>query len=219
MTFIKRTELKGIVPLTKATVLTDRFDRALLYATHVHGGQVRKETSIPYVAHLLAVAATVLEYGGDEDLAIAALLHDSVEDQGGKARLDDVRNRFGNRVARIVEACSDSLADTGKGERKADWRPRKEAYLAHLRTADEDILWVSLADKVHNARSILRDLRKPDIGEKVWVRFSVDKEQTLWYYHSLAQIFCEKLSNQLADELREIVEVLQTEAGTSRRSA
>jgi len=90
-----------------STVLTDRFDRALLYATHVHGGQVRKGTSTPYVAHLLAVAATVLEYGGDEDLAIAALLHDSVEDQGGKARLEDVRNRFGERVARIVQACSD----------------------------------------------------------------------------------------------------------------
>ena len=116
-----------------------------------------------------------------------------------------------------MEACSDSLADTGKGERKADWRPRKEAYLAHLRTADEDILWVSLADKVHNARTILRDLRKPDIGEKVWARFSVDKEQTLWYYHSLAQIFCEKLSNQLADELREIVEVLKAEVGKARR--
>jgi (p)ppGpp synthase/HD superfamily hydrolase len=101
--------------LTTATVLTDRFDRALLYATHVHEGQVRKGTSTPYVAHLLAVAATVLEYGGDEDLAIAALLHDSVEDQGGKARLDDIRNRFGEGVARIVEACSDSLADTGKG--------------------------------------------------------------------------------------------------------
>jgi (p)ppGpp synthase/HD superfamily hydrolase len=139
----------------KATALTDRFDRALLYVTHVHGGQVRKGTSIPYVAHLLAVAATVLEYGGDEDLAIAALLHDSAEDQGGKARLDDVRNRFGEGVARIVEACSNSLADTGKGERKAHWQERKEAYLAHLRTADEDILWVSLADKVHNARSIL----------------------------------------------------------------
>jgi (p)ppGpp synthase/HD superfamily hydrolase len=184
-------------------VLTDRFDRALLYATHVHGGQVRKGTSTPYVAHLLAV--------GDEDLAIAALLHDSVEDQGGKARLDDVRNRFGDGVARVVEACSDSLADTGKGERKADWRPRKEAYLAHLRAADEDILWVSLADKVHNARTILRDLRKPDIGEKVWARFSVDKEQTLWYYHSLAEIFCERLSNQLSNELREIVEVLKAE--------
>src|SRR3954465_5882699 len=86
--------------MSKATVLTDRFDRAPLYATHVHGGQVRKATSIPYIAHLLAVAATVLEYGGDEDLTIAALLHDSVEDQGGKARLNDVCNRFGERVAR-----------------------------------------------------------------------------------------------------------------------
>src|SRR3954470_21398204 len=102
--------------MTKPTALTDRFDRALLYATHVHGGQVRKGTSTPYVAHLLAVAATVLEYGGDENLAIAALLHDSAEDQGGAARLEDVRNRFGEHVARIVEACSDSLADTAKGE-------------------------------------------------------------------------------------------------------
>src|SRR6476620_4676468 len=119
--------------MSQATVLTDKFDRALLYATHVHGGQVRKGTSTPYVAHLLAAAATVLEYGGDEDLAIAALLHDSVEDQGGKARLDDVRNRFGEGVAEIVEGCSDSLADTGKGERKADSQERKGAYLAHLR--------------------------------------------------------------------------------------
>ena len=101
--------------MSDVTVLTDRFDRALLYATHVHGGQRRKGTSTPYVAHLLAVAATVLEYGGDEDLAIAALLHDSVEDQGGKARLEDVRNRFGERVAQIVQACSDSLADTAQG--------------------------------------------------------------------------------------------------------
>ena len=197
--------------MTKATMLTDRFDRALLYATHVHGGQIRKGTSTPYVAHLLAVTATVLEYGGDEDLAIAALLHDSVEDQGGKARLDDVRNRFGEGVARIVEACSDSLADTGKGERKAHWRERKEAYLARLRTADEDVLWVSLADKVHNARTILRDLRKPDIGEKVWARFNVSTKQTLWYYRSFADIFCERLSNQLSNELREIVEVLEAE--------
>jgi HD domain len=206
------------VPLTKANVLTDRFDRALLYAIHVHGGQVRKGTSTPYVAHLLAVAATVLEYGGDEDLAIAALLHDSVEDQGGKARLDDVRNRFGEGVARIVEACSDSLADTGKGERKAHWQERKEAYLAHLRTADEDILWVSLADKVHNARAILRDLRKPDIGEKVWARFNVSTKQTLWYYRSLADIFCERLSNQLSNELREIVEVLEAEVAKAASS-
>ena len=145
--------------MSKATVLTDRFDRALLYATHVHGGQLRKGTTIPYVAHLLAVAATVLEYGGDEDLAIAALLHDSVEDQGGKARLNDVRNRFGKRVARIVEGCSDSLADTGKRRAQGRSKTRRQAYLAHLRKADEDNLRVSLADKVHNARAILRDLR------------------------------------------------------------
>src|SRR4051795_5240810 len=112
--------LREVAMMEGATILTDRFDRALLYAAHVHGGQVRKGTSTPYVAHLLAVSATVLEYGGDEDLAVAALLHDSVEDQGGKARLEDVGNRFGNRVARIVAACSDSLADTAKGERKAD---------------------------------------------------------------------------------------------------
>jgi (p)ppGpp synthase/HD superfamily hydrolase len=194
--------------MNKATVLTDRFDRALLYATHVHGGQVRKKTSTPYVAHLLAVAATVLEYGGDEDLA--ALLHDSAEDQGGKARLEDVRNRFGERVARIVEACSDSLADTATGEPKADWRERKEAYLADLRKADEDILRVSLADKVHNTRAILRDQRKPDIGEEVWARFTQPKEQTLWYYRSLADRFCERLPGQLSNELREIVDVLES---------
>jgi (p)ppGpp synthase/HD superfamily hydrolase len=163
------------------------------------------------VAHLLAVAATVLEHGGDEDLAIAALLHDSVEDQGGKARLEDVRDRFGERVARIVEACSDSLADTAKGERKAHWQQRKEAYLAHVRKADEDILRVSLADKVHNARAILRDLRKPDIGEKIWARFSQPKAQTLWYYRSLAEKFCERLPGQLSNELREIVGALEAE--------
>jgi GTP pyrophosphokinase len=197
--------------MTVATVLTDKFDRALLYATHVHGGQVRKGTSTPYVAHLLAVAATVLEYGGDEELAIAALLHDSVEDQGGAARLEDVRNRFGDRVARIVEACSDSLADTAKGERKADWLQRKEAYIAHLGNVDEDILRVSLADKVHNARAILRDLRKPEIGKGIWARFNQPKEQTLWYYSSLANLFCERLPGQLSNELREIVEVLEVE--------
>jgi (p)ppGpp synthase/HD superfamily hydrolase len=195
--------------MTDVTVLTDRFDRALLYATHVHGGQVRKGTSTPYLAHLLAVAATVLEYGGDEDLAIAALLHDSVEDQGGKARLEDVHNRFGERVAQIVKACSDSLADTAKGEPKAHWKERKEAYLAHLRTAESDILRVSLADKVHNARAILRDLRKPEIGERIWSRFGAPKGETLWYYDSLATTFCEMLPGQLSEELREIVDLLK----------
>jgi (p)ppGpp synthase/HD superfamily hydrolase len=198
-----------------ATILTDRFDRALLYATHVHGGQVRKGTTTPYIAHLLAVSATVLEYGGDEDLSIAALLHDSAEDQGGRARLEDVRNRFGERVANIVAACSDSLADTTKGEQKADSQKRREAYLAHLDKADDDVLRVSLADKVHNARAILRDLRKPDVGERVWSRFSQPRDKTLWYYRALAGKFRERLPGQLANELHEIVEVLENSSGVT----
>jgi (p)ppGpp synthase/HD superfamily hydrolase len=195
--------------MDRGAILTDRFDRALLYATHVHGGQVRKGTTTPYVAHLLAVSATVLEYGGDEDLAIAALLHDSVEDQGGKARLEDIRNRFGDRVARVVEACSDSLADTAKGELKADWQKRKESYIAHLDSADDDVLRVSLADKVHNARAILRDRRKAEIGQAIWSRFSQPREKTLWYYRGLAEKFRDRCPGQLADELHEIVAVLE----------
>jgi (p)ppGpp synthase/HD superfamily hydrolase len=134
----------------------------------------------------------------------------------GASRLVESRARDGKRT-RTARKRSDSRADTGKGERKAHWQERKEAYLAHLRTADEDILWVSLADKVHNARTILRDLRKPDIGEKVWARFNVSTKQTLWYYHSLADIFCERLSNQLSNELREIVEVLEAEVAKAHR--
>lgn len=193
-----------------APVLADRFDRALLYATHVHGGQVRKGTSIPYVAHLLAVAATVLEYDGSEDMAIAGLLHDAVEDQGGMARLTDIRNRFGDRVADIVSACSDSVANTSAGESKPDWRTRKTHYIQHLAMVDRDTLLVSLADKIHNSRSILRDLRKPEIGSAVWDRFSKPKRDTLWYYEGLAKAFQEHLPGQ-ADELKEIVDVLKQE--------
>jgi len=191
--------------------LTDRFDRGLLYATHVHGGQVRKGTAVPYVAHLLAVAATVLEYGGDEDMAIAALLHDAAEDQGGARRLDDIRNRFGERVAAIVRACSDSLADAAAGEAKDDWRSRKERYLAHLEGADADCLLVSLADKIHNARSILRDLRKSEIGRAVWHRFKRGRDDQVWYYKALAAAYRRHLPGQLADELSEIVELIERE--------
>jgi (p)ppGpp synthase/HD superfamily hydrolase len=183
--------------------LTERFDRALLYAAHIHGGQVRKGTSVPYLAHLLAVAATVLEYGGDEDMAIAGLLHDAAEDQGGARRLDDVRNRFGERVAAIVRDCSDSLAEAGEG--KEDWRARKEYYLGHLEGCDGDTLLVSLADKVHNARSILRDLRKSEIGRAVWQRFKRGPEDQLWYYGVLAGAYRRLLPGQLAEELAEIV--------------
>jgi (p)ppGpp synthase/HD superfamily hydrolase len=194
-----------------ATVLTDRFDRALLYATHVHGGQVRKGTSIPYIAHLLAVAATVLEYDGCEDMAIAALLHDAVEDQGGEPRLADIRNRFGDRVADIVRACSDSVANVSAGQPKEGWQLRKTRYVEHLGSADQDTLLVSLADKIHNARSILRDLRKPEVGEAVWDRFKGSRKDTLSHYRALANAFMKHRPGQLADELGEIVDVLEKE--------
>jgi Guanosine polyphosphate pyrophosphohydrolases/synthetases len=197
--------------MLNATVLTDRFDRALLYATHVHGGQVRKGTSIPYVAHLLAVAATVLEYGGSEDMAIAALLHDAVEDQGGEPRLADIHNRFGDRVADIVRSCSDSVVNTSAGQQKEDKRTRKTRYIEHLEMADKETLLISLSDKIHNARSILRDLRKPEIGTTVWARFKSPKEETLWNYRELANAFQRLLPGQLADELVEIVIVLENE--------
>jgi (p)ppGpp synthase/HD superfamily hydrolase len=198
----------------RAIALSEKFDRALLYATHVHGGQRRKGTSVPYVAHLLAVAATVLEYGGSEDDAIAALLHDAVEDQGGEARLSDIRNRFGDRVADIVRSCSDSFVNTSAGERKESSEIRKQRYREHLKTADAATLLVSLSDKVHNARSVLRDLRKPEVGSAVWGRFNVPKDATVAYYKELAKVFQYRLqgqpgTGQLAEELGEIAAVLE----------
>jgi (p)ppGpp synthase/HD superfamily hydrolase len=197
--------------MTDAAVLTDRFDRALLYATHVHGGQVRKATFVPYIAHLLAVAATVLEYNGSEDMAIAALLHDAVEDQGGEPRLSDIRNRFGDRVADIVRFCSDTFVNTSAGQKKEDWHTRKTRYVEHLSLVDQETLLVSLSDKVHNARSILRDLRKPEIGEAVWGRFRNSKKDTLWNYRELAKAFMKHLPGPLAKELSDIVDELEKE--------
>ena len=197
--------------MTDAAVLTDRFDRALLYATHVHGGQVRKGTFIPYIAHLLAVAATVLEYNGSEDMAIAALLHDAVEDQGGEPRLSDIRNRFGDRVADIVRSCSDTVVNSSDGQHKEDWHARKTRYVGHLSLVDQETLLVSLSDKVHNARSILRDLRKAEIGKAVWGRFRNSKKDTLWNYRELAKAFMKHLPGQLAKELSDIVDELEKE--------
>src|SRR5262249_33774492 len=197
--------------MSVGTALTAPFDRTLLYATHVHGGQVPNQTTIPYVAHLLAVAANVLEYGGSVDVAIAGLLHDAVEDQGGEARLADIRNRFGDRVADIVRSCSDSVVNTAAGQQKEDWRTRKVRYIDHLKTVDEETRLVALSDKVHNARSILRDLRKPEIGLAVWGRFKQPKDDMLWYYRELANAFAKLLPGQLAEELMEIVIVLENE--------
>ncbi len=143
------------------SLLTRRFEEALSFAARLHEQQKRKGTDIPYVSHLLAVAAIVLEDGGDEDEAVAALLHDAVEDQGGKATLQVIRKRFGDRVAGIVAGYTDSDETP-----KPPWRERKEKYIAHLRHAPHEVLRVSVADKLHNARAILRDLRKH--GERLW---------------------------------------------------
>ena len=144
--------------------LSTRFEEALILATRLHAGQVRKGTTIPYIAHLLGVTSIVLEHGGDEEEAIAALLHDAAEDQGGKAILEDIRGRFGYGVAEIVEGCTDAWTDP-----KPPWRERKQAYVAALRRASASVRLVSSADKLHNARAILGDYRA--LGEAVWERF------------------------------------------------
>jgi (p)ppGpp synthase/HD superfamily hydrolase len=182
--------------------LTRRFEQALLFATRKHAHQTRKGTGTPYVSHLLSVASLVLEAGGDEDLAIAALLHDVVEDCGGAPMLKEVRRRFGKRVADVVEACSDTDVTP-----KPPWRERKEPYIRHLRTADAGTRLVSVADKLHNARSILADYR--EIGEPIWQRFQGKREGTLWYYRALLKEFRRKYRNRLVDELERVLTELE----------
>jgi (p)ppGpp synthase/HD superfamily hydrolase len=178
-------------------LLTRHFDDALVYASLVHGGQRRKGTDIPYIAHLLGVVSLVLEDGGDETEAIAALLHDAGGDQGGAPRVGDIRGRFGDRVANIVAACSDS--DAVDPREKPPWRERKEKYLAHLRSCPPDVLRVSAADKLHNARAILTDYRRH--GDALWKRFNAEGADQLWYYRSLVNTFRQMRPGPLTDEL------------------
>lgn len=185
-------------------MLTGRFAAAFALAYLVHGQQLRKKTGIPYMAHVMSVSALALEHGADEDVAIAALLHDAVEDSvDGEATHILIHQEFGARVARIVMACSDAVAVPGKP--KPEWRERKERYLRHLDAdADADVLLVSACDKVHNASSILADLRTE--GDVVWQRFTVsDPSQQLWYYSSVAEILRRRLPGPLTDQLGEIV--------------
>jgi len=183
--------------------LTQRFKEALDYALELHGDQQRKGSDTPYVAHLLAVASLVLEDGGDEEQAIAALLHDAPEDQGGLETLAAIRQRFGDRVADIVHGCTDTY-DTPK----PPWRRRKERYLEHLRSASEEVRRVSLADKLHNGRSILTDLLRS--GDDVWVRFNGGKDGTLWYYRSLLQVFRSMSDSPLVTELGWVLQRIES---------
>ncbi len=196
-------------PTDVAELLGKPFEDALVYAAHVHVGQRRKESPVPYIAHPLGVASLVLYDGGDQDEAVGALLHDAAEDQGGKERLADIRERFGDRVAEIVEACSDTLEDP-----KPPWRPRKEAFIERFREeTDTGILRVEVADKLDNARAILRDYRR--IGDEVWTRFTVGKDEQLWYYRSLVDALHGRLDSYMADELAAVVSKIERLARSS----
>ena len=188
--------------------LSPKFREALTFAAGLHATQLRKGAAIPYVAHLLGVAGIALQYGANEEEAIAALLHDAIEDQGGPPVRDEIERRFGPAVAAIVVGCTDS--DTIP---KPPWRQRKEAYLAHIKDASPSVLLVSAADKLDNARAILKDYRV--MGESLWSRFKGGKEGTLWYYRSLVEAFRAVGSTPLIEELDRVVSELERLASSS----
>jgi (p)ppGpp synthase/HD superfamily hydrolase len=183
----------------------EKFERALLYASRLHKDQVRKGTSTPYITHLLAVASIVGENGGTEDEVVAALLHDAPEDQGGEATLREIRARFGDEVAEIVDGCTATYEDP-----KPLWRERKERYLAHLASASDSVRLVSSADKLHNARTVLSDYRL--LGEDLWTRFNGKKEGTLWYYRAIVDTLPGK--GPIVEELDRVVTELDVLSDT-----
>ena len=174
--------------------LSPQFEKALIYATRIHGGKLRKKTRIPYIAHILGVTAIALEYGANETEAIAALLHDAVEDCGGAKRLRDIEHKFGKRVARIVEDCTDTDQTP-----KPPWLERKKAYVEHVRHASMPTKLVSASDKLHNIRAILMDYRQEE--EKLWSRFNGGKQGALWYYRALVNSLNGKRIQSLVQEL------------------
>ncbi len=183
--------------------LTHKFVEAVEYAFEKHRTQTRKAGDVPYVGHLLSVAGLVIEDGGTETQAIAALLHDAAEDQGGARTLAEIREKFGADVASIVEECSDTFQTP-----KPPWLPRKERYIDHLRAASDDAVLVSLADKLDNARAILRDFRAQ--GNEVWQRFSErDPQLQLWYYRSLLEVFGRRSHSWMVGELRDVIHALE----------
>ena len=190
--------------------LGPRLQRAFRYAAKWHAGQARKSTAVPYLSHLMAVASLVLEAGGDEDMAIAALLHDVVEDCGGMPRLREIRRQFGPRVARMVEGCTDTFV-----EPKPEWIERKRGYLEEVKHADDETRLVSASDKLHNVRTILADFRNH--GDAIWIRFNGKKEGTLWYYRALSDEYARK-PNRITRELEIAVRELERLCGGGGRA-
>jgi len=182
--------------------LSSRFDNALTFASELHRDQVRKGSNIPYMAHLLGVCSLVLEYGGNEDCAIAALLHDAVEDQGGSETQKQIYENFGEQVGSIVDGCTDAYS-----EPKPPWQERKEAYIAQIPEMSDEVALVSAADKLHNAQSILKDYQES--GEQIWERFKGHKEGTLWYYRAVLNAFRNRKVTPIVEGLTEVIDQLE----------
>ncbi len=200
-----------------ATRLSDgafgaKFDEALLLAHSLHRHDIRKGTGKPYISHLLGVCSLVVDYGGDEEMAIAALLHDAVEDHGGRPMLEEIRRRFGARVAHIVDGCTDSYVLDAT--QKEPWRQRKEMYLARLPHEDADVRMVSAADKLYNCRTILRDLRRE--GITAMDRFNGGRKDTVWYYDELVRAFRAAGTNDLVEALALSVDEMKQVTGYNR---
>jgi len=186
--------------------LSGKFDEAMVYCNAVHAAQTRKKTGMPRIAHLLVVAGTVLEHGGSEEEAIAALLHDAVEDAGGSERLADIGRRFGDVVAGIVEGCSEKT-----GEKERPWRERKAAFVQQLASASSSVRLIAMADKLHNGRALLRKLREE--GELAWAPYTGKKEGTIWYYRTFLEAMRGKEPSALIEELDEVVQAVERLAG------
>ena len=199
----KRQSPRKIKGTQRKVRLGSRFLRAFEFAADKHQKQTRKASTIPYLTHLMGVASLVLEAGGDEDLAIAALLHDVVEDCGGEKMLKDVRRRFGKRVAHIVDGCTDAYEIP-----KPPWKERKVSYINRLKEENADTRLVSAADKLNNVRSILSDYCA--LGESVWSRFNGGREGTLWYYRTLRDEFLRSKPNRITLDLDLAVQELES---------
>jgi (p)ppGpp synthase/HD superfamily hydrolase len=185
------------------TTLGEQFERALVFANRIHAGQRRKENGAPYLAHVIGVASLVLEDGGSETEAIAALLHDTAEDGGGQPTLDEISAQFGEQIAEIVHQCSDTLTSP-----KPPWRGRKEDHLAKMHIAIPEAQRVVLADKVYNARALLRILREN--GPQVWDNFNGGRDGTLWYYRQMHELFCQQRPGYLAAELGRLILAIES---------
>ncbi|MEA5573535.1 HD domain-containing protein [Calothrix sp. UHCC 0171] len=181
--------------------MTEKFSTALVYATRLHANQTRKITSVPYVSHLLSVAALILEAGGNETEAIAGLLHDAIEDQGGMEIRAEIREMFGDEIVAIIDGCTEIYTKP-----KPPWEERKHKYLENLRGACVSVRMVSLADKLHNARSLLADWQK--FGDEIWNQFNAGKVRTLWFYQSLLQVYRETGSDWMTEEFARVVDQL-----------